>query len=210
MAGDNPLLPDLSLGIPWDQAKQLIFKYESGGGQNIYQTAYSGQGINPSTGTHTPPSSAQGPFQIENSTWAQWAPRVGVSLAAYPTAMAAPVEVQEQVAKYGYQRSGWSPWAPYNKTLARAIGWQGAPAGQSPGPSQDIASTLAKPADVQTSPQDQLQQAATSPSAVASPPESFSPALLLAAGLLRGVKFTPVDYDPMQIYKLASIGGQSA
>lgn len=208
MAETNVLLPDLSLGIPWDQAKQLIFKYESLGGQNVYQTAYSGQGINPSTGTHTAPSSAQGQYQITDSTWQQWAPKAGVSLAQYPSAMSAPSEVQEQVARYGYQRSGWLPWAPYNKTLAKAIGWQGGPAGQPSGPSQDIAGALAKPAD-QTPPQDQLQQAQTSP-AVSSPPSSFSPALLLAAGLLRGVKFTPVDYDPMKIYRLASVGGQSA
>jgi len=102
-----------------------IEQYESGG-RNILQTAYNGMGINPSTGTHTAPSSASGYYQITDSTWREWAPKVGIDIEKYPTAMSAPRDVQREVAQYGFINYGFAPWAAYNSRLASAVAWQGA------------------------------------------------------------------------------------
>lgn len=109
----------LSLGNVLD----TISRDESGN-RNILQTAYSGGpgAINPSTGTHTAPSSASGLYQITDQTWRGWAPKVGVDLRQYPTAMSAPPAIQRKVAAYGLQSEGLKPWAPYNPKLARDLG----------------------------------------------------------------------------------------
>lgn len=95
---------------------------DESGGRNIKQTAYSGEGINPSTGTHTAPSSASGLYQITDTTWRGWAPKVGVDLTQYPTAMSAPPAIQRKVAAYGLQSEGLAPWAPYNPKLRADLG----------------------------------------------------------------------------------------
>jgi hypothetical protein len=82
----------------------LISKYESGG-RNI----------------KNPTSSASGPWQFINSTWREMAPKEGVDITQYPTAMSAPVEVQKRVAQRLYNERGYSPWAPYNPRLAAAL-----------------------------------------------------------------------------------------
>lgn len=107
-----------------DAVLNTIAHYESGN-RNILQTAYNGQGINPSTGTHTLPSTASGPWQITDTTWRTWAPNVGVDINKYPTAMSAPVDIQRQVAAYGLDTEGLAPWAPYNSRLAAALGVNG-------------------------------------------------------------------------------------
>ena len=104
-----------SSGLP-SNTLDLIERDESGG-QNVLQSAYSGTGINPSTGTHTLPSTASGYYQITDSTWRATAPAAGVDIAQYPTAMSAPKDVQRQVAQKLLDTQGVQPWAPYNPKL---------------------------------------------------------------------------------------------
>ncbi len=82
----------------------LISKFESGG-RNI----------------KNPTSSASGPWQFLDSTWRETAPKEGVDISQYPTAMSAPVDVQKRVAQRLYNERGYSPWAPYNSRLAAAL-----------------------------------------------------------------------------------------
>lgn len=92
-----------------------IEKYESGG-RNIHQRL-----VDPRV------SSAQGFYQITNTTWRGAAPAAGVDLAQYPNAMSAPKEVQARVATELIRRdraagrSGFSDWAPFNPALAAAL-----------------------------------------------------------------------------------------
>jgi hypothetical protein len=116
-------------------ALDLIEKYESGGRNVMQGVVGPGGGYNPSTGTVTGPSTAQGYYQITNSTWRDAAPKAGVSLADYPNAMSAPKDVQRAVAQQLYNERGMAPWAPYNANLRAAIargegggGGAGAPA----------------------------------------------------------------------------------
>lgn len=102
-----------------------IIKRDESGNQNIHQHAYSGDGINPSTGTHTPPSSASGYAQYTDSTWRDQAPKAGVDISLYPTAMSAPEPVQDKVALHTLQNTGVSPWVPYNAKLANDLGIRG-------------------------------------------------------------------------------------
>jgi hypothetical protein len=94
-----------SVGTSGGDPLSLIAKYESGG-RNI----------------KNPTSSASGPWQFINSTWREMAPKEGVDITKYPTAMSAPVDVQKRVAQRLYNEQGYSPWAPYNSRLAAAIG----------------------------------------------------------------------------------------
>lgn len=223
--GGNLAAPTLQ-SLPWDQAKQLIFKYESAGGQNIPNFRFDP--------THT----AQGQYQITNSTWKDWAPQVGVDLGKYPNAMSAPPEVQEQVARWGYENHGWSPWAPFNPRLTAALqGQQAAPKGGSgslaaldpidPEPPQSGASSLA----------DRIRQSGLAALAVPSgglDPQKVGQAISQSAGAtspwqrlmmlsmiqqLSGQgthKFVQIEYDPWKYVpqltgggRLASIGGRS-
>lgn len=98
-----------------------IAHYESGG-RNIRQNVVPPEGgYNPSVGRVTGPSSAQGPWQITNSTWRKRAPRAGIDTKQYPTAMSAPVEVQRQVAAKMFSETGYRDWAPYNSRLRAAL-----------------------------------------------------------------------------------------
>lgn len=120
-AGAAPSGGGLPAGMTKDQVLDTISQNESGG-QNVLQNVYSGVGINPSTGTHTAPSTASGLYQITDTTWKNWAPHVGVDINRFPTAMSAPKEIQRQVAAYGLDTEGLAPWAPYNPRLAAALG----------------------------------------------------------------------------------------
>ena len=102
----------------------LIEKYESGGRNIMQGVVPPGGGYNPSVGRVTGPSTAQGYYQITNSTWRDTAPQAGVDLQQYPTAMSAPKEVQKAVAQELLDTRGTSPWAPYNPTLRAALGGQ--------------------------------------------------------------------------------------
>jgi len=79
-----------------------------------------GGGYNSSTGTVTGPSSAQGYYQITNSTWKTFAPAAGVDINKYPNAMSAPPEVQRQVARQIVTTSGVQHWTDYNRNLRTA------------------------------------------------------------------------------------------
>lgn len=99
----------------------LIAHYESGN-RNIHQNVVpAGGGYNPSVGRVTGPSSAQGPWQITNSTWRKRAPRAGVDVQQYPNAMSAPIDVQRAVAAQMFKETGYKDWAPYNAALRAAI-----------------------------------------------------------------------------------------
>jgi hypothetical protein len=91
-----------------------VKRYESGG-RNIHQGV-----VSPNV------SSAQGYYQITNSTWRDTAPKAGVDLEKYPNAMSAPKEVQRAVAERLYSERGAQPWAAFNPALAKAIGYAGA------------------------------------------------------------------------------------
>lgn len=59
-------------------------------------------------GPTTSSGQAQGFYQITTGTWQDFAPRAGVSLAQYPTALDAPADVQTQVASV-IPLSRWAP-----------------------------------------------------------------------------------------------------
>jgi hypothetical protein len=87
-----------ALGMIKNEALMNVMLRESGG-QNIRQIV-NGQPTGP----------ASGYFQIEDPTWRQAAPRAGVDLTQYPTAMSAPLPVQYAVASALYDQQGLAPW----------------------------------------------------------------------------------------------------
>ena len=102
-------------------ALDAIMKFESGG-KNVHQNIVpAGGGFNPSTGTVTGPSSAQGYFQMITPTWRSAAKMAGIDTEQYPTAMTAPYEVQRKAAAALYAKEGFKPWAPYNAALRSHI-----------------------------------------------------------------------------------------
>jgi len=126
--------PKLNMGLTPQQiavASPIISRDESNN-QNVPQTAYSGVGINPSTMTHTPPSTASGFNQITDTTWRGAAPKAGVDIAQYPTAMSAPRELQDKVRDYLLATRGTADYAPFNPRLARDLSTAGIPVGNAP------------------------------------------------------------------------------
>lgn len=112
-------------GLTRDQTLDLIMQYESGG-RNIHQNIVGPNGgYNPSTGTITGPSSAQGYFQMTNPTWRDAARMAGIDLKQFPTAMSASYEDQRKAAGALLDARGVSPWAPYNAGLRGALAGQG-------------------------------------------------------------------------------------
>jgi len=89
-------------------ALDLIEKYESGH-RNIVNFLW-GQ----------PGRTAQGFFQIVDSTWKKYAD--ASTFAKFHHAMDAPYDVQRKVAGNIYQAEGFSPWSNYNPQLRAAIG----------------------------------------------------------------------------------------
>ena len=79
-----------------DAPLDLIRQYESNN-QNVPNYRYDS--------THT----AQGYYQITNSTWREIAPRVGAG--QYPNAMSAPFDVQTAVARELFRERGIQPWS---------------------------------------------------------------------------------------------------
>jgi hypothetical protein len=57
-----------------------------------------------------PGFTAQGYYQITNPTWRDFSQAAGVDLSKYPTAMAAPREVQRAVAEQIFKKRGFQPW----------------------------------------------------------------------------------------------------
>jgi hypothetical protein len=98
------------------------------GGRNILQQVVGPQGgYNPSVGRVTGPSSAQGYFQITNTTWREFAPGAGVDTGKYPNALSAPYEVQKAVARNIVTTSGVQHWTNYNSALRQAVAFAGLP-----------------------------------------------------------------------------------
>lgn len=155
----------------------LISQYESGG-RNIPNYRYDP--------THT----AQGYYQITNQNWANIAPLLGIDTSVYPNAMAAPQNVQAQVANYLLTQTpaGIANWSNYNPQLNSALTAAGL---QTSGPVSDTAATGAlvdlsgnAAATPTASIMDQLStQLATAGVDVSSP----GTALLVAAGLAAAV-----------------------
>lgn len=106
-AGSN--LPQM----PWEQASPLIQQYESFGGQNVMNWRYP---EDPSKYT------ASGPWQITDTNLRDVGRQLGIDTTQYQHAMDAPREVQEQIARTLYEKSGgWNNWAPFNPKLRAAL-----------------------------------------------------------------------------------------
>lgn len=84
-----------------DDALNAIMTAESGG-RNVPNYMYDSG--------HT----AQGYFQITNSTWRAYAGQAGVDVSQYPNAMSAPYDVQRQVAGTIYDQRGFADWSSSN------------------------------------------------------------------------------------------------
>lgn len=69
-----------------------------------------------------PGFTAQGHFQITNSTWRDIAKTAGIDLGQYPNAMSAPYAVQRSAASALIDTRGVQPWAPHNPALRSALG----------------------------------------------------------------------------------------
>ena len=184
-----------------------IIKYESGG-RNILQ-----QKVDPSIST------ASGLEQITNSTWRSFAPKAGVDLNLYPTAMSAPPNVQLAV---GHQiqmsPSGVSNWTNYNPALRNALVGTGYDTGMGRG-QQDENSLSGvggfQPINAGTTP----AAAAASPIVVNMPSVAQGPVdsgplermamFSILQGMMAGHKFVPVDYDPWKVagLKTTTAGG---
>lgn len=178
LPGAPPAANQLTRGGALDPLS-TIEKYESGG-RNVPNYRYDS--------THT----AQGYWQITNSTWRDVAPRVGVDLSVYPTAMDAPKEVQRAVAGRLFSERGYQPWAPYNPALAKAVGYQTGlhmPTGALGGNLDYVG--VSAPV---FAPKNELAAEPSSLSPVAQPlANPLAMLALLAAGTHT---FVPVKYDP--------------
>jgi len=67
----------------------------------------------------TPASTASGYYQIIDGTWREGARLAGIDVGQYPRAIAAPFDVQHQVAQALYARYGARPWAASEPGAAR-------------------------------------------------------------------------------------------
>jgi hypothetical protein len=128
----GPVMPGPSSGplVRGDALEKfldLTVQHESGGRNIMQQAVPAGGGYNPSTGTVTGPSTAQGFYQITNSTWNAYAPKAGVDTSKYPTAMTAPADVQRQVARQIASTGGVQNWTSYNPALKAAAANAGLP-----------------------------------------------------------------------------------
>ena len=92
-----------------DTAADIVSQYESGN-KNIPNYRYDVR--------HT----ASGFYQITDTNWNNYAPKVGIDTNKYPTAISAPKEVQRSVFDKMYSEQGFAPWANYNPRLAEALG----------------------------------------------------------------------------------------
>lgn len=188
----------LSGGVAMTPLDAMTIKYESGG-QNILQ-----QKVDPSIST------ASGLEQITNSTWRSFAPKAGVDLNKFPTAMSAPPAEQLAV---GHQiqmsPSGVSNWTNYNPALRNALIETGYNTGMGRGQQDENGLSGVggfQPVNVgQTS-----TEAASSPPVVINMPaiaqgpiNSGSLERMAMFSILRGMmaghKFVPVDYDPWKV-----------
>ncbi len=100
------------MALPVDQALPLIAQYESGN-RNVPNSSGPGG---------APASTAGGYYQIINGTWQQSAPKAGVDLNLYPTAMSAPQDVQTQVAGAIYNAQGFQPWSSNARLMSAVAG----------------------------------------------------------------------------------------
>ncbi len=103
-------------GASREQLLNAIEKTESGG-RNVPNYKFG------------PGFTAQGHFQITNSTWKDIAKAAGVNLEQYPNAMSAPYEVQRKAASALIDQRGVQPWAPHNPALRSWLGGNGGAAG---------------------------------------------------------------------------------
>jgi hypothetical protein len=185
-------------GIPaWESltpTDKAIIYYESGG-RNILQ-----QQVDPSI------SSAGGYYQITDSTWKDIAPKAGIDVHQYPTAISAPFEVQTAAAHALQQERGLSPWVPYNPQLRNALGAPALKPGLM-GPSQaGLPASLSQPVVAAASPPQTINVNMPSSSGPEEAGMKTNPLVMLSIlqKMMAGThSFTPVDYDP---WKVANLG----
>lgn len=96
-ANDNA--PGRGAGV--ERILDAIERFESGG-RNVPNYKFG------------PGYTAQGHFQITNTTWRGIAGAAGIDLGQYPNAMSAPYDVQRNAARALIARNGVSDWLPYN------------------------------------------------------------------------------------------------
>lgn len=188
-------------GVAMTPLDAMTIKYESGG-RNILQ-----QQVDPSIST------ASGLEQITNSTWRNFAPKAGVDLNLYPTAMSAPPNVQLAV---GHQiqmsPSGVSNWTNYNPALRNALVGTGYDTGMGRG-QQDENSLSGvggfQPINVGSvapSPPIEVNMPAVAQGPIDSGPLERIAMFSILQGMMAGHKFVPVDYDPWKVANLSPSG----
>ena len=137
----------------------LIEKYESGGRNILQQTGATN-------------STASGYWQITDTNWRAYGPKLGIDTDQYPTAMSAPRDLQAKVAQTMYDEHGFGDWAPYNSKLAAAI--KRGEVGDDKTDLPDVDVRAAKPPDLPQVPlaqRTQLGQIVTSPVQLTPPPK---------------------------------------
>jgi phage-related minor tail protein len=101
--------PGINNSMSRDQLLNAIERFESGG-RNVPNYKFG------------PGFTAQGHFQITNSTWKDIAKAAGIDLGQYPNAMSAPYDVQRRAANALVDQRGVQPWAPHNPALRNWLG----------------------------------------------------------------------------------------
>jgi hypothetical protein len=152
----------------------------------------------------------QGNFQITQTNWRAYAPKVGVDLGQYPTPMSAPRPVQQRVADYLRTQTpmGLRNWTDFNPKLAsdvakgggasdtfQALGGQEAAAQAQPIAAQAAQSTPFAVQGTMTMPQ--LAQMIERGSPPGTPPEVKAQAFFMAAKML-----APAAKQQLEVLKL--------
>ena len=186
---NSPLLSDVD---------SAILHFESGG-RNIPNYMFDP--------THT----AQGYFQITNSTWNDIAPKAGVDLQQYPNAMSAPFGVQLNVAHQLQKERGLAPWTNYNAPLENYLTARGMGTGL-----MGQQSSSSEPAEMPNFAPIAVQQSAlqspqvtinmNNPAELSSLRNDNNSLMMfqLLSGMMKGHQFTPINYDPWEIAGVAS------
>lgn len=169
--------------IPWEIAAPLISHFESGD-RNVFNYLHD-----------TAPNyyTAGGYYQIVDSTWREGAKAAGVDTSQYPTAISAPRQVQDQVARALYDRYQFGPWKE-DARLMQAIGRRQQAPAPAPGPVSNPLAGMPQVAPAQAQP--------TAPTS-AQPAAPAGPNPMVALQLLQlaapNHKLVPVDYDPWAV-----------
>lgn len=197
-------LPSTSLlppnATPIDAA---IIRFESSG-RNILQQVRPVEAI----GGYTTRDTAGGYEQITDSTWRDFAPKAGVDLSQYPTAMSAPLATQIDVGHAIQAARGLSPWTKYDAPLSNYLASRGMGTGlmgpsvrpmASSGPVEapNLQPLASRPAEAPSTPS--LVMNLQSPGAPEPHQNPLALWSIIQAMTSGSHKFIPVDYDPWKI-----------